>query len=72
MLLGCGALGTRSPGPIALGLLAELLSFVPYVGSILSGVPPFLITYARSPMAAIYVVGLYLAIHGKRCLVATF
>ncbi len=62
----CSALGLwllGVPAPIALALLAGILSFVPYVGSALSGVPPFLLAYAMSPMSAIYVIALYVAIH---------
>ncbi len=59
--IGLWALGI--PAAIALAVLAGVLSFVPYVGSALSGVPPFLIAYARSPTTAVFVIALYVAIH---------
>jgi len=59
--LGLWALGV--PAPVALALLAGVLSFVPYVGSAASGVPPFLLAYAVSPMLGLYVIALYVAIH---------
>src|SRR5579883_2729357 len=62
----CSALGLwllGIPAPIALALIAGFLSFVPYIGSALSGVPPFLLAYAQSPHMAVYVIALYVLIH---------
>ncbi len=44
------------PSPLALGLLAALLSFVPYVGPILSFVPAVLVALMASPTKVLYVV----------------
>jgi predicted PurR-regulated permease PerM len=44
------------PNPLALGLLAALLSFVPYVGPILSFVPAVLVALLVSLTKVIYVV----------------
>lgn len=66
VIASCSALGLWAigvPAPIALALLAGILSFVPYVGSIASGVPPFLLAYAASPVTGLYVIALYVAIH---------
>jgi predicted PurR-regulated permease PerM len=60
-IAGLWALGI--PAPIALGLLAGVLSFVPYVGSAASGVPPFLLAYVHDPLSGLYVIVLYLGIH---------
>lgn len=60
-MIGLWVLG--DPAPIALGLMAGLLSFVPYVGSAASAIPPFLLAYARSPIDGVYVLVLYLFIH---------
>lgn len=60
-IVGLWTLGV--PAPIALGLLAGTLSFVPYVGSAASGVPPFLLAYMHNPISGLYVIGLYVAIH---------
>jgi predicted PurR-regulated permease PerM len=43
------------PTPLALGLLAALLSFVPYVGPILSFVPAVLVALTVGPTKALYV-----------------
>lgn len=59
--IGLWALGI--PAAVALALIAGVLSFVPYVGSALSGVPPFLLGYANSPTTAVLVILLYVAIH---------
>jgi len=60
-MAGLWALGV--PAPIALGLLAGGLSFVPYVGSAASGLAPFLLAYMRDPISGFYVVILYVGIH---------
>ncbi len=48
---------------LILGLLAALLAFIPYVGSILASIPAILIAFAQSPWKALYVTILYLVIH---------
>jgi len=66
VIAACSAAGLWAlgiPAAIALAVMAGVLSFVPYVGSALSGVPPFLIAYARSPTTALLVIVLYVAIH---------
>ena len=60
-IVGLWLLGV--PAAIALGLLAGALSFVPYVGSAASGVPPFLLAYMHDPVSALYVIVLYVGIH---------
>lgn len=59
--LGLWALGV--PAPVALGVLAGLLVFVPYVGAFVSAVPAVLLAFAVGTTLAVYVVALYLAIH---------
>jgi predicted PurR-regulated permease PerM len=51
------------PAPIALGLLAGALSFVPYVGSAASGLAPFVLAYVGEPVSGLYVIILYVGIH---------
>lgn len=46
-----------------LGLLSALLTFIPYVGAILSAIPAILIAFTKSPLTALYVAILYLVIH---------
>lgn len=47
------------PLALALGLIAGLLSFVPYLGPILSAVPAILVALVHSPLQVVYVVIVY-------------
>ena len=61
--LSIGALYTIGvPGALFLGLFAGLVSFVPYVGPIISAVPPALLALAGEPIDALWVVLAYLLI----------
>ncbi|MFL5269108.1 MAG: AI-2E family transporter [Stellaceae bacterium] len=51
------------PLPVALGFLAGIMIFVPYVGSIVSAIPSMLIAASIDLRLAIYVVVLYVGIH---------
>lgn len=51
------------PLPFILGLLAGVLTFIPYVGPILASIPAILIAFAESPLSAVYVLVLYIGIH---------
>lgn len=59
--IGLSLLGI--PLAFALGLLAGLLLFVPYLGSIASAIPALLIAVTVSPMHVLYVMLLYVGIH---------
>ena len=48
---------------LVLGLLAGLLTFIPYVGPILAAIPAILIAFAGSPLLALYVIILYIGVH---------
>ena len=50
------------PSALALGLLAALLEFVPFIGPIISAVPALLLALAESPEQAIWTALLFLAI----------
>lgn len=52
------------PAALALGLIAGLLEFVPYVGPALSFVPATVVALAVSPEKALWVLGLYLLVQG--------
>jgi predicted PurR-regulated permease PerM len=52
-----------SPMPVALGVMAGLLTFVPYVGALASAVPAILIAFTQSSHLALYVMLLYLLAH---------
>jgi predicted PurR-regulated permease PerM len=51
------------PFILTLGLIAAILTFIPYIGPIISVVPAALVAVVQSPILALYVVILYLAIH---------
>jgi predicted PurR-regulated permease PerM len=51
------------PLPIALGFLAGIMIFVPYIGSIVSAIPSVVIAASINLTLAIYVIGLYIAVH---------
>lgn len=55
--------------PVALGLLAGMLTFVPYLGTITAAVPALLIAFMIGPQHALYVLLLYL---GCTCSKAIF
>ncbi len=55
-ILGVGA-------PLALGLIAGLFAFVPYVGPILAAAPGILMAGTGGPMPALYAAALYGAVH---------
>jgi predicted PurR-regulated permease PerM len=59
--LGLWLLGI--PLPVTLGLIAGVLGFVPNIGPIVSAVPALLLAFTVSPMHAVYVLALYLAIN---------
>lgn len=55
--LGLYLLGV--PSYLALGLLAGLLEFVPYIGPIMAAVPAVLLALTHSPELALWTIGLY-------------
>lgn len=58
--LGLWILGI--PGWLALGLVAFIFEFVPFVGPILAAVPAILLAVALDPVKALWVAALYLGI----------
>lgn len=60
--IGLAAIGV--PAPLALGIIAGLLEFIPYIGPALSFIPAVVVALALSPEKALYVIGLYLVIQG--------
>lgn len=67
-MLMVGALTTAGlwllgvPSALALGFIAGLLEFVPYVGPVLSAVPAIAVAAAEEPVTALWVAALYLLI----------
>lgn len=50
------------PLALALGVVAGLLDFIPYIGPILAAIPAVLIAFSQSPTLALYVLALFVAI----------
>ena len=50
------------PLSLALGVLAGLLDFIPYIGPILAAIPAILIAFSNGPLLALYVVLLFVAL----------
>lgn len=67
--LGLWLLGV--PSALALGVIAGLLEFVPYVGPVLSAVPAILVALADSPVTAVWVLVLYVVIQQSEGLLIT-
>ena len=62
VLSGLGLWLLNIPMAFTLGLLAALLSFIPYLGPVLSAVPALLVAFSQSPGDMLHVAMLYLAI----------
>ena len=60
-VIGLWLLGV--PLPLALGFLAGIMIFVPYIGSIASAIPSVVIATSIDIMLGVYVIALYLGIH---------
>lgn len=63
ILSGAGLWLLGIPLALTLGILAGLLTFIPYIGAIVSGIPAVLIALLIDFSHAVYVVLLYLGIH---------
>jgi predicted PurR-regulated permease PerM len=62
LLTGIGLALLGSPSALALGVLAAVLEFIPYIGPILSAVPAIAVALAQSPEQSLWVTGLYVAV----------
>jgi predicted PurR-regulated permease PerM len=51
------------PSPLALGLIAGIGEFIPYLGPILAAIPAVLVALTKSPETALWTVFAYLVIH---------
>jgi predicted PurR-regulated permease PerM len=59
--VGLWLLGVPVPG--VLGLLAGILTFVPYVGTVISAIPAALLAFTIDPRLALYTILLYIGAH---------
>lgn len=62
VLTGFGLWLIGVPSPVALGLLAGLLEFVPIIGPIAAAIPAILIALTQSPELALWTLGLFVVI----------
>jgi predicted PurR-regulated permease PerM len=62
ILTGIGLSLLDIPVAMALGVIAGLSSFVPNIGPIIASIPAILLALTKSPMHALYVIFLYLAV----------
>jgi predicted PurR-regulated permease PerM len=51
------------PSPLALGVIAGVGEFIPYVGPLLAAIPAILVAITKSPEAALWTLVAYLVIH---------
>lgn len=63
VISGVGLWIIGAPAALAMGVLAGCLEFIPYLGPILSGIPPVLLALDQDPSLAIWILGLYLLVH---------
>ena len=54
---------TGVPSPLALGLIAGISEFIPYIGPLLGAIPAILVALTKSPETALWTLLAYLAIH---------
>ena len=62
ILFGLGLWGLGVPMALSLGILAGLLSFIPYLGPVLAAIPALLVGFTQDATTMLYVSFLYLAI----------
>jgi predicted PurR-regulated permease PerM len=62
VMIGLGLWVLGIPMPLALGIFAGLMEFVPYIGAIASATPALLLAFAISPLDALYVLILFLVV----------
>jgi predicted PurR-regulated permease PerM len=63
MLTGIGLWALGVGAPLALGLIAGLFAFIPYVGPLMAAAPGLLMAAAQGPMEVLYAAALYSGVH---------
>jgi len=59
--IGLGILGV--PSPLALAALAGILTFIPYFGAVLAGIPAVLVALSQGPKLALWTLGVFVLTH---------
>lgn len=63
LLAMCAVWIIGAPSPLALGLIAGIGEFIPYLGPILAAIPAILVALTKSPELALWTLVAYLVIH---------
>lgn len=63
MITAIGMSILHVPVPLALGVVAGLLTFIPYFGAVVAGVPAVLVALTVSSTTALYAAGVFLLCH---------
>lgn len=71
VMVTLGLWALEIPAALLLGLLAFVLDFIPYLGPFLAAVPALLLAFTDSPMAVLWVAGLYLVVQHIESYVVT-
>jgi predicted PurR-regulated permease PerM len=62
-LVTCAVWIIGVPSPLALGLIAGIGEFIPYLGPLLAAIPAILVALTKSPELALWTLVVYLVIH---------
>jgi predicted PurR-regulated permease PerM len=62
VLTAAGLWAAGVPAPLALGLLAAVLEFIPYIGPIVAAVPGLLLALSAGPVTVAYALVVYVAV----------
>jgi predicted PurR-regulated permease PerM len=62
LITGIGLALLGAPFPVALGMLAGLMEFVPYIGPFVAAIPAILVGFAEGPQLALWVGLLFLGV----------
>jgi len=62
LITGIGLALLGAPFPMALGMLAGLMEFVPYIGPFVAAIPAILVGFAEGPQLALYIALLFLGV----------
>ena len=62
IMTGAGLWLLGVPLPVALGVIAGVTNFIPYLGPFIGAAPAVVIAFAHDPMLALYAAGLFLVV----------
>ncbi len=71
LITGVGLWFLGVPLALTLGLLSGILTFIPYLGAVISALPAVLLALLMQPLTALWVVVVYLAAHAVEAYIIT-